>query len=668
MSVARRSVIVVAVVVALLGGVLTVPAPPAEGTTEPPPTISEHLAGLPVAEGEVGEALVVRQDAEEDPRTGDAVRSARVPTPIPFSTVGFSLPEGARLSFRTSVDGQRWEPWRPAPTLDEGHGPDEGTVERARAAPPRQRTQAVWLGKASWLQVRVRGGSPSEVGATLIDGMGLSESLPQRIARSLRRAWEGSTSPREAVAAVESPEVVDRGEWGADESRRGHEPHYSSDIDMGVVHHTAGANDYSESEAPGVVRGIYRWHTEGLGWSDIGYNVLIDRFGNVYEGRYGGLEEGVIGAHASGWNADSFGVSVMGCFDPGCEDGGASLSEGAREALTEVLAWKLDVHHIDVRGNVDVDGESMSTILGHSDVGDTSCPGEAIAGVLDEIADDVDQRQQEQGGVIVDPRVNPASGMLADKGLEEALELSSRLRAPGEWTLTVLDPESDVVLTDRGAGESARSRWRGTDEPDPGTYSFEFSSPGRRSATGTFEVSPECDQVFCDILDSVHETAVVSLAERGVVSGCEEDRYCPREQVRRDHMAAFMGRALELEPETGTTGARFDDVEGNQHEDHINALADHDIVRGDDGAFMPAQPLSRDQMAAFLARGLDLEAESTGHFPDVEGSVHEAAIDAIAEAGVTKGYEDGTYGPRRNVLRDQIASFLHRALEVDEPE
>lgn len=673
MPVIRRPVLVVAVVVALLGGVLAGPMPAAEGVSEPPPTVSEYLPGLPVADGEPGESVLVgrldAQDIAEDVQpTGDAfVHSAPVPTPIPFSMIGFSVPEGAQVSFRTSVDGQDWEPWQRAPTVDALHGPDGGGPEAEQAAPAQQRTEAVWLGEASWLQVRVQGASPTEVGATLIDSMGLSQSLPTRLARALQRAWDGTARPNEAAADVDGPDVVSRSEWGADESRRGHGPHYSSDVDMGVVHHTAGANDYSESEAPGVVRGIYRWHTEGNGWSDIGYNLLIDRFGNVYEGRHGGLEKGVIGAHARGWNADSFGVSLMGCFDPGCEDGGGSVSEEAREALASVLAWKFDVHHIDVRAEVDKHNQTVPTLAGHGDVGETPCPGERVNGMLGELVEEVDQLQQDQGGVIVDPDVSPASGTLAEDGaLQDAFEFTSRLRASGEWTLEVLDPESNVVRTDQGAGEVAQSRWQGTDQLEPGTYQFTFSSPGRRSATGTFEVSPECDQAFCDILGSVHESAILSLHEREIVSGCEEDRYCPRERVRRDHMAAFTARALELKPETDTTEPHFDDVEGNPHEEHINALADHGIVRGEDGNFMPDQTLSRDQMAAFLARALELDEGEGGRFTDIEGSVHEDAINAIAAAEVTKGYGDGTFRPRSEVLRDQIASFLHRALDADE--
>lgn len=664
---ARRSLIVLALLALLLGTDAGVPVLPAEGATSPPPTVAERLDGLPLEGPATEDTILVHQVATEGPDPGaGGLQSIAVPTPIPFSTVGFEFPEGARVSFRTSPHGRVWEPWEPAPPLEASHGPDESSAEAEDAEPNARRSEAVWVGEASWLQIRVRGGSPEDVGVRLIDSMGLSRSLPQRVMDALRDAWEGSAAPGRAAASVNSPDVTTRDEWGADESWRGQEPEYAEDVDLGVVHHTAGANDYSSSEAPGVVRGIYDWHTRGLGWSDIGYNLLIDRFGTVYEGRHGGLERGVIGAHARGWNTGSFGVSLMGCFDSSCDGDGGGMSDEARQSLVEVLAWKFDVHHLDIDGETTMNGQQVPTLVGHGDVGNTSCPGTAVRGQFGDIRSDVNELQQTNGGVILDPEVRPTSAVLSEGQVSDGFAFSGRLRSPADWELEVLDPESKVVRTDRGSGETARSQWDATGELQPGTYTFTFSSPGRRSASGTFRLDrPEenCDVAFCDIDGSVHERAILSLHERGIVAGCEESRYCPREPVRRDHMAAFMARALELEPESGTAQPRFDDVDGNEHEEHINALADHGIVKGEEGAFLPAEPISRDQMAAFLARGLELEPTRGDHFDDIEGSVHEDAINAIADAGVTKGYGDRTFGPRNNVARAQIASFLARALE-----
>jgi uncharacterized protein with LGFP repeats len=86
------------------------------------------------------------------------------------------------------------------------------------------------------------------------------------------------------------PVIRSRAEWGADESLRTEAPSYSRTLEAVTVHHTAGSNDYTEARCPAVLRGIYAFHVKSRGWSDIGYNVLVDRFGTAWEGRAGGLD------------------------------------------------------------------------------------------------------------------------------------------------------------------------------------------------------------------------------------------------------------------------------------------------------------------------------------------------------------------------------------------
>ena len=99
-----------------------------------------------------------------------------------------------------------------------------------------------------------------------------------------------------------TPKIILRKTWGANERIRRDDPDYASTLATAVVHHTAGASP-RPAQSAAIVRGIQAYHVLGNGWDDIGYNFLVDRFGQVFEGRYGGIERNVIGAHAQGFNS-----------------------------------------------------------------------------------------------------------------------------------------------------------------------------------------------------------------------------------------------------------------------------------------------------------------------------------------------------------------------------
>lgn len=127
-------------------------------------------------------------------------------------------------------------------------------------------------------------------------------------------------------------------------------------------------------------------------------------------------------------------------------------------------------------------------------------------------------------------------------------------------------------------------------------------------------------------------------------------------------MASFLARALDL-PNEG--GGRFADTDGSVHAGAIHAIAEAGVTAGyDDGTFRPGLSVSRAQMASFLARALDLPTGDQGAFTDTGDSVHAEAIGAIAGAGVTTGYDDGTFRPSAAVTRGQMASFIARAFAL----
>src|SRR5262249_24801166 len=148
-------------------------------------------------------------------------------------------------------------------------------------------------------------------------------------------------APVRTESIAGSPPIVSRAMWGADESIVRNKPRIAPAVHFPVVHHTAGTNAYTPAQSAAIVRGIEVYHVKGNGWDDIGYNFLVDRFGQVFEGRAGGITKNVVGAHAQGFNRGSVGVSVIGSYSR------RAPSAVAQQALVSLLAWRLDVAHVD---------------------------------------------------------------------------------------------------------------------------------------------------------------------------------------------------------------------------------------------------------------------------------------------------------------------------------
>jgi peptidoglycan hydrolase-like amidase/uncharacterized cupredoxin-like copper-binding protein len=159
---------------------------------------------------------------------------------------------------------------------------------------------------------------------------------------------------------------------------------YANKIEKFVVHHTDseirdmnGDDQMDTRDYSAIVRAIYRYHALSRGWGDIGYNYLIDPLGNIYEGRYGG--DKVIGAHAVCYNHGTIGISVIGSYE------NESIPEPAQKALIKLIAAKAKQHGIDPKGVTTFRGKRLSNVIGHRDVGVTTCPGDAFYADLPEI-------------------------------------------------------------------------------------------------------------------------------------------------------------------------------------------------------------------------------------------------------------------------------------------
>ena len=304
-----------------------------------------------------------------------------VDAPLPTQLVGFDW-EGRRpgtVQVRARHQG-RWGAWAALEGVPI-EGPDRGSREyRGRTA-----AGPVWIGRGVRdLQVKVAGGAV--------------RGLRMHTIRS-KTGSARSTVPR-AFAAPPQPGMLTRAQWGADESWRRYASGCNGSPDMGsvrfsVVHHTANPNGYGRDEAAALVRGVYWFHTHVNRWCDIGYNFLVDRYGQVYEGRYGGIARPVVGAHTAGFNSESTGVAVLGSFES------SPIPGDAYGALRRLLAWKLTAHGLEADSKTSTTAREgsdlhpsgrrveVSTIAGHRDLDRTECPGDAAYGQLGRLRADV---------------------------------------------------------------------------------------------------------------------------------------------------------------------------------------------------------------------------------------------------------------------------------------
>jgi S-layer family protein len=182
-------------------------------------------------------------------------------------------------------------------------------------------------------------------------------------------------------------------------------------------------------------------------------------------------------------------------------------------------------------------------------------------------------------------------------------------------------------------------------------------------AAGPAALAAGISGAFIDDDGSVHEADINGIAAAGITTGCGPGLYCPGSGVTREQMATFLARALHLPP---VTSGPFTDVAGSIHAGSINAIAAAGITTGCSGTlFCPTQAVTRDQMATFLVRALELPASTAIPFTDLANTTHAADIAAIAAAGITTGCGGTSYCPFNPVTRAQMASFLTRAFELD---
>ncbi|WP_199547990.1 peptidoglycan recognition protein [Streptomyces sp. N35] len=365
---------------------------------------------------------------------------------LPFALVGvvWDNPEAelhGRVEVRTrAADTHLWSAWQPMETHNHEHAADLDSPERASGR-LRGSTAPLWVGHSDGVEVRVlaeassdraaapegRAAAPEERAATelprnlrleLVDpgddptppqgppadgprsvltaeaaaswavnaemaplGAAVIPELTKEQTEAELLASRGETTGKPFVGP--RPRIITRKGWGADEKLREKNFVYTKAVRAAFVHHSASGNNYRCAQASSVLRSIYRYHVKSSGWRDFGYNFAVDKCGNIYEGRAGGVAKPVYGAHTLGFNSNSVGIAVLGTYT------NSAPPAAALNAVAKLSAWKLGLYGANPKGttvlksggsNLYKKGKNvrLHVISGHRDGFATECPGRRL--------------------------------------------------------------------------------------------------------------------------------------------------------------------------------------------------------------------------------------------------------------------------------------------------
>lgn len=409
------------------------------------PALALVLVGAPVFATEVAPppAPVTEDVAVTAPSEAVSAGWASPDTPVDATLVGVRWNGDPGAEFTVEVqrtDGN----WSAAEGLaGDDTGTDSGTPDATNEATrtgPENATDPVWVGEdATAVRVRVDQGVVSDVTVAAVDStpavapdgsagaLGALGSIdgPDRYAyavvlvglalllgafalgwspwRALQRRRLSAfvvlavlglaacvpAAPPVGPGTPGAPAMTMRSSWGPDlPFTCGGGPVSAPSLKFAVVHHTAGSNGYGPGDSVAVIRGIYAYHVNTLQYCDVAYNFFVDKYGQIFEGRRGGIDQPIIGGHAGGFNTSSTGIAMLGTYTT------SNIAPAAWDALVRLLRWKLSIHRVDpALGFWAVVASSPcncmnwpagttvgfpNAIVGHRELDATSCPGNSF--------------------------------------------------------------------------------------------------------------------------------------------------------------------------------------------------------------------------------------------------------------------------------------------------
>lgn len=628
-----------------------------------------------------GETRIVDVPLADAPMVEVDGGQARDLTDQPATMVGVTWAEeidSPEVSVRGLDTAGEWTPWLP---LDTAENPETGETVAG--------TEAGWVGVVSALQIRAEldGGDVTEhlvahvvtTSPTATDeqvvplsdaGMTGTETEQDAAPQMRMMATAARGNPATPRLGEGAPSFTSRAQWGADESKV-RSTSAEDQLKAVIIHHTAGTNSYTAGQSAQIVRGILNYHTGTLGWADIGYNMLVSKYGQVFEGRGGGLHRNIIGAHAYGFNTGSFGISVMGDYS------NSAPPRAAQVALARLVGWKLlstfqtrvwgEASWTPGTGTRFTPGKriSLAKMMGHRDVNYTECPGLGLYHRFDAI-------RGEAQGFLDGGAKKHLNAFTKAGGAQKLGTVVKSNHLTGSYWATIL---TDGLVLQAGSGAARgyatpyASRWRSAWGRPTGSASTQYGQTlqtfekGAAVTTGrnfTFH-----DSRFIDVPpDLMYREEIEQLASRGITTGWPDDRYRPLADIQRDAMIVFVYRALGEPAFTPPARSPFSDMPPTrQFYKEITWAYSQGISKGwPDGTFRPTAPVERAAVAAFLYRASGATSTKTSNsFSDVPRN-HQFAkeITWLASTGITTGWPDGTFRPVAAITRDAMAAFMIR--------
>lgn len=616
----------------------------------------------------------------------------------PATMVGVTWPEdleAPEVQARGLDPEGEWTPWLTLPATED--------PETGEAVPG---TEPAWIGVVSALQISAEldGGdvteqlvahvvttSPapgddqvaalSETPATDTAQAG-REAAQEPQPRQMRTMMAASAAGNPATPAlVGAPTFTSRAQWGADESLV-RSTSAADELKSVVIHHSAGTDSYSASESAQIVRGILRFHTQTRGWADIGYNVLVSKYGQIFEGRGGGLHRNIVGAHAFEFNTGSFGISVMGDYTR------SAPPRAAQVAVSHLVGWKLlSTFTTDVGGTVSwrtaagtkqSSGEwvSMPRMFGHRDVNYTTCPGDALHARFGALRNDA--QDFNNGGW--KEHLWAFQGAGGTEGLGTVVRSAHRT---GSYTATQLT--DGLILQERGDaygystpfGKHWSAGWgrptrNDSQDGDRRIQPFENGLAALEDGSARFTTP-----VFRDVatervfFQEIHDLFHADVTE-GWGSGSNRT-FRPDSNNLRDAMIVFIQRAMGAPKYSAPRNSPFRDVDpGFVFYDEICWAYEEGITEGwgsgSNRTFRPLVPVKRDAVAAFLHRATgspDATPSDADIFVDVSRDhIFAKEIGWLGKSGISRGWSDGTFRPNAYIKRDQMATFMMRWMKL----